>query len=51
MKSLEQYNEMMNKVETEVNELEYIDHVILENSKYYFVIIHLNGNERLEEVK
>jgi NACalpha-BTF3-like transcription factor len=51
MTTLEQYNKMMNQVGTEVNELEYIDHVIFENNEYYFVIIHLNGNERLEKVK
>ena len=50
MKTQEQYNEMMSKIGTEVNELEYIDHVVMENQKYYFCIIHLNGNERLEEV-
>lgn len=50
MKSQAQYNEMMNKVGTEVNELEYIDHVIIENGNYYFCIIHLNGKERLEKV-
>jgi hypothetical protein len=50
MTNLEKYNEMMSKVGTEVNELEYIDHVVFENSNYYFCIIHLNGNERLEKV-
>jgi hypothetical protein len=50
MKNEAQYNEMMSKVGTEVNELEYIDHVVMMNNKYYFAIIHLNGKERLEEV-
>lgn len=50
MKTQEQYNKMMSKIGTEINEFEYIDHVVMENGKYYFCIIHLNGNERFEEV-
>lgn len=50
MKNQAQYSEMMSKVGSEVNELEYIDHIVIENNKYHFVIIHLNGKKRLEEV-
>jgi len=42
--------EARNLVGTEINELEYIDHLVLENSKTYFQIIHLNGNKRLVEI-
>ena len=50
MKNQKQYNEMMSKIGTEVNELEYIDHVTIENGDYYFNIVHLNGAKRLEKV-
>lgn len=50
MTTQKQYDGMISKIGTEVNELEYIDHLVIENGKYYFCIIHLNGNQRLEEV-
>ena len=36
---------------TEINELEYIDHMVIEGGKTYFSVIHLNGNERLVPVE
>jgi hypothetical protein len=50
MYTLKQMTEARNLVGTEINELEYIDHIVLENSKTYFHVIHLNGNERLVEI-
>jgi hypothetical protein len=42
--------ESRNLVGTEINELEYIDHMVMEQGKTYFQIIHLNGQERLIEI-
>lgn len=50
MYTLKQMTEAKNLVGTEINELEYIDHIVIENSKTYFQIIHLNGSERLVEI-
>lgn len=50
MYTLNQMTEAKKIVGTEVNEVEYIDHIVMENSKTYFQVIHLNGNERLIEI-
>ena len=51
MYTLKQMTEARNLIGTEINDLEYIDHLVIENSKTYFQVIHLNGNERLVEIK
>jgi len=50
MYTLSQMTEAKNLVGTEINEVEYIDHLVIENSKTYFQVIHLNGSERLLEI-
>ncbi len=45
-----QYETARNLVGTEINELEYIDHIVMQDSKEFFQVIHLNGNERLVEI-
>ena len=32
---------------TDVNELEFAEHIVIENGNTYFQLIHLNGTERL----
>lgn len=50
MLTLEQTQKANELVGTEINELEYIDHIVWENEKEYFQIISLNGKERLLEI-
>ena len=50
MKNLETMTKARNLVGTEINEVEYIDHIVIQDSKAYFQVIHLNGQERLIEV-
>ena len=51
MTTLSQMTEARNLIGSEINDLEYIDHLVMENSKTYFQVIHLNGNKRLVEIK
>lgn len=51
MYTLNQMTKATKLVGTEINELEYIDHIVIQDSKKYFQIIHLNGSERLIEIK
>ena len=51
MNNSTEYQKALNLVGTEINELEYIDHIVMENGKNYFQIIHLNGGERLLEIE
>ncbi len=37
-------------LDLDYNEFEYFDHIVMENDKYYFVLVHLNGDERLLEI-
>ena len=50
MTTLNLMTKARNLVGTEINDLEYIDHLVLENSKTYFQVIHLNGDKRLVEI-
>jgi len=51
MYTLDQMTKARNLVGTEINELEYIDHIVIQDSKTYFQIIHLDGSEKLIEIK
>ncbi len=51
MYTLKQMTEARNLVGTDINELEYIDHIVIQDSKTYFQIIHLDGSEKLIEIK
>lgn len=48
--NFDQYQAAIKMCGTEVNDYEYIDHVMYEGGNAYFVIIHLNGAERNELV-
>lgn len=50
MVTLNQMESAKSLIGTEINELEYISHIVLENSKTFFQIVHLNGNERLIDI-
>lgn len=50
MYTLNQMTQAKKLVGSEINDFEYIDHIVMENSNTYFQIIHLNGNERLIEI-
>jgi len=51
MYTLDQMTKARNLVGTEINELEYIDHIVIQDGKTYFQIIHLDGSEKLIEIK
>lgn len=51
MYTLNQMIEARNLIGTEVNEIEYIDHIVLQDGKTYFQIVSLDGSERLIEIK
>ena len=48
--TFEQTTKATNLVGTEINELEFINHIVWENGETFFNVIHLNGNERLVNV-
>ena len=48
--TLKQSIEIKNLIDTEINEVEYIDHIVIENDTTFFNVIHLNGSERLINV-
>jgi len=50
MYTLNQMTEARNLVGTDINETEYVDHLVMENEKTYFQIISLKGDERLLEI-
>ena len=37
-------------VGSDINDLEYIDHIVIQDNKTYFQIIHLDGHERIVEI-
>tara|TARA_Y100000310_G_scaffold309747_1_gene354201 strand:- start:1295 stop:1471 length:177 start_codon:yes stop_codon:yes gene_type:complete len=50
MLTLEQTQKANDLLGKDINELEYIDHIVWENGKEYFQVISLDGKERLLEI-
>ena len=48
--TLKQMTEARNLVGSDINDFEYVDYIVMQDSKTYFQIVHLNGSDRLAEI-